>query len=317
MQSTNDHSCHLTACYGVAEGIPLQHWLCDLCEREKVKDRLVSVSALFLFLHLSVLMRSSPCSNLHAFSALLRSQTEIFLVLSPLSICSNRQKWDSTSPARFCSSSIPPDSFPFFYSYIHLLCAVYHPELKFTEPSRLEIVEGFASLPQRRAKEVSHNFSSSVSSNAHQTRSISLVLYVSKKEQELRFLVLVAAFTSTSRVPGLRTTSSRSRYKYPKSARRNRRKLLKFDSRKKKVSFSFPLFPLPPCLSELLRKGLLYLDRCSHSLYLVSRSLHLSYGSQSKVPRPRSERSRSQNRSFPSSLPPLLQLVTLCSQSLD
>lgn len=141
----------------------------------------------------------------------------------------------------------------FVYSYVHLLCAVYHPELRFTEPSRLEIVEGFASLPQRRAKEVIHPFPACFFPYADGVRSFRLVLSVFKKVQELRFPVLVAPSTFTSLVHTLRITRCHSRFKRIKAVRRNRRKLLRSDSRKKKVSCFPPCFPFPH-LPEFLTK---------------------------------------------------------------
>lgn len=246
---------HLTACYGVADGISLQHWLCDLCEREKIKDRLVSVSASFALLH------SIPAALDHTSPF---QQPSCVLCPTPLpdeDIPSPLTALDLLKPTEMGqyvyllpSAACPSPLLTLLvYSYVHLLCAVYHPELRFTEPSRLEIVEGFASLPQRRAKEVCHQLSSRLYSHTDETRVHRLVLCVYKKEQELRFLVLVALSTSTSLVHSLRTTSSHSRYKHRKPARRNRRKLLRFDSRKKKVSlFSLvsPSLVSRNCLSE-------------------------------------------------------------------
>lgn len=41
------------------------------------------------------------------------------------------------------------------YRFVHLLCALWHPELVFSEPATFEKVEGFATIPLSKRRRVS------------------------------------------------------------------------------------------------------------------------------------------------------------------
>ncbi|GAA5928195.1 uncharacterized protein JCM15063_003815 [Sporobolomyces koalae] len=99
------------SCYGVPEGTPLKGWLCDLCDREKHRNRLT--------LHPQCVLCPPPFPD-----------GETPLPLTAL---------DVLKPTEL-------------NNYVHLLCAVWHPELRFSEPSELATVEAFAHLPVERAQ---------------------------------------------------------------------------------------------------------------------------------------------------------------------
>ena len=40
------------------------------------------------------------------------------------------------------------------HSYVHLICAVWHPELKLSDPTELRFIEGLPNLPSRRKRAV-------------------------------------------------------------------------------------------------------------------------------------------------------------------
>ncbi|GAA6062897.1 hypothetical protein JCM10212_004346, partial [Sporobolomyces blumeae] len=100
------------SCYGVAEGTPTEGWLCDLCEREKQRNRLV--------LHPRCVLCPSPVPES-----------------------------DKVAPLTALDCLKPTE----LNNYVHLLCGVWHPELRMSEPAMLSTVEAFALLPTSRAEE--------------------------------------------------------------------------------------------------------------------------------------------------------------------
>ncbi|GAA5923198.1 hypothetical protein JCM1841_005926 [Sporobolomyces salmonicolor] len=100
-----------TSCYGIAQGVPQENWLCDLCERDKRRKRLM----------------------LHPHCVL----------------CPPPEGVDTTAPLTALDCLKPTE----LNNYVHLLCAVWHQELRLGEPSMLATVESLSLIPQKRVEE--------------------------------------------------------------------------------------------------------------------------------------------------------------------
>ncbi|GAA5860030.1 hypothetical protein JCM1840_001847 [Sporobolomyces johnsonii] len=100
-----------TSCYGIAQGVPQENWLCDLCERDKRRKRLM----------------------LHPHCVL----------------CPPPKDVDTAAPLTALDCLKPTE----LNNYVHLLCAVWHQELRLGDPSMLATVESLSLVPQKRVEE--------------------------------------------------------------------------------------------------------------------------------------------------------------------